>query len=61
VNRPLGISVAALLSLFVGLLNLLSGAGAFTLGGVRLWGHALPVFAHPARRPRPAPSGSARQ
>lgn len=46
-DRPAGVSVAALLSLLDGVLNVVGGYGAFSLGGWALGGYVLPFFAPP--------------
>jgi hypothetical protein len=51
-NRPAGITIAAVLSLMDGLLNLFAGYGAFSLGGWSLGFYVLPFFA-------PSPGGPA--
>jgi hypothetical protein len=46
-NRPAGITIAAVLSLMDGVLNLFGGYGAFSLGGWQLGGYVLPFFSPP--------------
>jgi hypothetical protein len=46
-NRPAGITVAALLSLLDGLVNFIGGYGAFSYGGWSLGGYLLPFFSPP--------------
>jgi hypothetical protein len=46
-NRPIGITIAAVLSLMDGFLNLVGGYGAFSLGGWQLGGYVLPFFSPP--------------
>jgi hypothetical protein len=45
--RPGGITVAAILSLLDGLLNLVGGYGAFSFGGWTLGGYVLPFYEPP--------------
>jgi len=47
-NRPMGVTIAAVLSLMDGFLNLVGGYGAFSMGGWQLGGYVLPFFSPPA-------------
>jgi hypothetical protein len=46
-DRPAGITIAAVLSLLDGLLNFVGGYGAFSLGGWSLGGYVLPFYSPP--------------